>query len=168
MIVGQHRIQIAQRGAGANHQTIALPAYLPERLDLANSDDQRDILMPLGDFQRQIGPAGQQFGLRMLLIEPRQLIEALRQQTALAVSLQRRCGTHGLQPLQRLWLVVVEAVWLRVIARLLRRRQNRAIAGTAAQVAGQCLLRLFALIARCVFLQAEHRHHETRCTKTAL
>ncbi len=40
--------------------------------------------MTLGDFQCQIGTAGQQLGLRMLLIQRRQFLEGLWQQATLA------------------------------------------------------------------------------------
>ncbi len=65
-------------------------------------------------------------------------------------------------------LPAIETVLALDAAGLLRRRQNRPVAGAAAQVARQRLLRLLTLVFPAVLLQTEHRHYKSRRAKTAL
>ncbi|MNC30261.1 hypothetical protein D3C75_785410 [compost metagenome] len=126
--------------------------------------------MLLGDLQRQVGAAGQQAGLRVGPIDFRQLVQRLRQQAAPLATLQRGIALAGddLQRGQGFGFMALEAVGLSLCAGLFGGGDDRPVAGAAAQVAGQRIDRLRAVVSGAALLQGKQRHDETRCAEAAL
>ena len=144
--------------------------------DLLDRDQLRQHFQLLGDFQRQIGAAGDQTSIRIGRQQAAQFTQLDRRVEALAlVVLQAgRSGTGrgelpGRRRLeQRSTIPVLHRVHQGAPASL----DNRPITGATAEVAGQRFHQLMlagaAVLAGDLLVQANHRHDEARRTESAL
>ncbi|MNF81265.1 hypothetical protein D3C84_635290 [compost metagenome] len=137
---------------------------------MADIDHHRQFAVELGDLQGQVGAAGQQAGLRVGHIEVGQVGDGQRHQAALvaAVQLGGLARGDGLELGNGLGFGSVELVRLLLAAGLLGGVDDRAVAGAAAQVAGQGFHGLALVVAAAVLLQGEQRHDEAWGAEAAL
>ncbi|MCY1293266.1 hypothetical protein D9M70_425220 [compost metagenome] len=137
---------------------------------MADVDHHRQFAVELGDFQRQVGAAGEQAGLRVGGVEIGEVGDGQRQQAALvaAVQLGGLARGDGFQLGDGLGFGGVELVRLLVAAGLLGGVDDRAVAGAAAEVAGQGFQGVGLVEAIRLLLQGEHRHDEAGGAEAAL
>ncbi|MNZ99989.1 hypothetical protein D3C78_1193340 [compost metagenome] len=126
--------------------------------------------MELGDFQRQVGTTSEQASFGMRAVEIGQIGDGQRYQAALvaAVEFTGFARRNGFEAGNGLRLVVIELVGLGLAAGLFGSRQNRAVTGAAAEVAGQRFLGLVQVWCIAVLLQGKQRHDKTGGAEAAL
>ncbi len=137
--LAQRGVAVGEGGGGADFQAVVERLDALHLVDIADVNHHRQRAVELRDFQRQVGAAGQQAGLRVGVVEVGQVGDGQRHQAAFVAAvefagLRRR---DGLEAGDGLGLAAVELVLGLVAAGLFGGGEDRAIAGAAAQVAGQ-------------------------------
>ncbi|MCY1354352.1 hypothetical protein D9M69_407270 [compost metagenome] len=170
VFAGQGLVAVGQRSGSADFDVVAVLLDALHVLDVADIDHHRQFAMELSDFQGQVGAAGQQAGLRVGHVEVGQVGDGQRNQAALVAAVQLGGLTRGdgFQLGDGLGFGGVELVRLLLAAGLLGGVDDRAVAGAAAQVAGQGLHGLGLVVAVAVLLQGEQRHDEAGGAEAAL
>jgi hypothetical protein len=107
--------------------------------DVPDVDHHRQFAMELGDFQRQVGAASQQTGVRVGAVDLGQVAHGQWRQAALvaAVELGGFARLDGFELGDGFGFAGIELVRLLAATGLLGGFENRAVAGAAAEVAGQ-------------------------------
>ncbi len=137
-------------------------------------DHHRQLAMELGDLQGQVGAAGEQPRLRIGGIQLGQLSDRQRRQAALLAVAEfgRFTRRDALQLGDGLGFAGIELVRLLSTAGLFGGFEDRAIAGAAAEVAGQGFVGLVWIVGlhavAAILLQGEQAHDEAGSTEAAL
>ncbi len=166
----QRAVAVGERGGGADFQVAGGLLDALELGHMADVDHHRQGLVELGDFQGQVGTAGQQPRLGVRAVQVGQVGDGQRHQAAFvaAVQLASLGWRDGLEAADCLRLLGIELVAAGLAATLLGSIEDRPVAGAAAQVAGQGLLGLVQVGAAAVLLQGEQRHDEAGGAEAAL
>ncbi|MNO59771.1 hypothetical protein D3C76_503670 [compost metagenome] len=174
VVAGQGFVAVGERGGGADLDAVVEHLDAFHLFDMSDVDHHRQLAVELGDFQGQVGTAGQQASLWVGAVDVGEISNGQRQQAALvaAVQLGGFARGDGLELGDGRGFGGVELVRLLLAAGLLGGIEDRPVAGAATQVAGQRLmgfgLALLGISAAGVLLQGEQRHDEAGGAETAL
>jgi len=173
VVGGQRGVAVGQRCGGADLDMAVGDHHLLHLGDLADVDQQRQRAMELGDFQRQIGAAGDQPGVRVGGVDFGQLGDGQWRQATLVAIAEFGHFTRGdgLELGDGCGFLSVELIRLGMGAGLLGGGEDRPVAGAAAKVAGQRfvgLVRVVFVHSGGVLLQGEQAHDEAWRTEAAL
>ena len=165
---GRQRLRIGDGGADLDPTVVDRdPLQLG---DLADGDDGTQAAELLGDPQPHIGPAGQDRGAGMFLQQRRQRVGGARCEIAPPVGLQasHRSVIQGLERGDCLFFPARESVGLMHRLHRLGGGGDRAIAGAAAEIAGERIVDPVAVRLARLLVEREQRHHEARRAEAAL
>ena len=169
---------VSQRHGRADVQVAGGGAQAVEFFDAADADERVERPQFLGDFQRQVGAAGDQPRAGQVAQQASQFPRRLRQ---VEVARARLAAAQAFELARLRFFGAAELVRGRGAGGLGRGVDNRAVAGAAAEVAGEVVFddvargggnfARFPVRARFrmpIFIQRKQRHHEPRRAESAL